>query len=344
MKLWKPAVVLGAALIALTIPAQESDSQPKRTLPKISDEELFPDKVLAKGKGFEVKQSELDNAFISLRATLAARGSSLPEDRRAKVEADLLDQLIFEKILLKRATAEDKNRAQKEAEQAYSEVQGRIPERVFQQRLRASGMTVEGFRERVLAEATRREVLNRTLKEQITISDADIQKFYEDNAERFEVPDQVRASHILLLTSDTLTGRPVSESVRKEKQEKIRGIRERAAKGEDFAQLAKEFSEDPGSRDRGGEYQFARGEMVRPFENAAFSMEPGQVSEVVESQYGFHVIKLHEKIPAHKRTVQQAKEDIKRVLTAREFDKRLPEYFEELKKEEGVQVLVNIGS
>ena len=87
MKLWKPAVVLGAALIALTIPAQEA--QPNRTLPKISDEELFPDKVLAKGQGFEVKQSDLDNAFISYKASLAARGTSLPEDRRARVEADL---------------------------------------------------------------------------------------------------------------------------------------------------------------------------------------------------------------------------------------------------------------
>lgn len=337
MKLWKPVVVLGAALIALTIPAQ--DAEPRRTLPKISDEELFPDKVLARGKDFEVKQSELDSAFISFKASLAARGTPLPEDRRLKVEADLLDQLIFERILNKRATEEDKAKGREEADQAYEQMKSQIPEAIFEQRLRASGMTIEKFRERLLAESIRREVLNRMLRQKIEIPESEIKKYYDENSARFEIPDRVRASHILLSTIDTLTERPVSEAVRKEKEAKIREIRERVLNGEDFAKLAKEFSEDPGSRDRGGEYVFARGEMVKPFENAAFSLKPGEVSDIVESQYGFHVIKLLEHLPAHKRSLEDAMEDIKRLLTAREFEKQLPAFFEKLKKEEEVQVL-----
>lgn len=336
-------MILGATLVALTLPAQQ-ETQPKRTLPKISDEELFPDKVLAKGKGFEVKQTELDDAFISYKASLAARGSQLPEDRRGKVEADLLDQLIFEKILTKRATAEDKATAVKEADKAYEQVQSKIPEKAFELRLRASGMTVEKFRDRLNGEAIRRVVLNREMKDQIKITDADIKKFYDENAARFEVPDQVKASHILLSTTDPLTGRPVSESIRKEKEAKIKEIRERVVKGEDFAKLAKEYSEDPGSRDRGGEYTFPRGEMVKPFENAAFSMKPGEISEVVESQFGFHVIKLLEKLPAHKRALEESKNDIERLLSSREFEKRLPEFYQKLKKEEGVEVLVTPGA
>ncbi|MBA4146650.1 MAG: peptidylprolyl isomerase [Verrucomicrobia bacterium] len=344
MKTWKPALLLGTALIALTLHSHAQQSQSKRTLPRISDEELFPDKVLAKGKGFEVRQSELDDAFISYKASLAARGTQLPEDKRRQLESDLLDQLIFEKILTKRATAEDKTAAAEEAEKAYEQVQSKIPENVFEQRLRASGMDVVKFRERLQAEATRRVVLNRELKEEIKISDADIKEFYGENPTRFEIPDRVRASHILLSTTDSLTSRPVSESVRKEKEAKIKEIRERAVKGEDFAKLAKEFSDDPGSRDRGGEYTFARNEMVKPFENAAFSLEPGEVSDVVESQFGFHVIKLHEKLSPYKRSLDEAKEDIERLLTAREFDKRLPEFFKKLKKDEGVEVLVSPGA
>ncbi len=338
MKIWKPVVIAVALFTALTLPSQQ-DAPKARTLPKISDEDLFPDKVLARGKGFEVKQSELENAFISYKASLAARGTALPESKREKAEIDLLDQLIFEKILVKRATDADKAVAQKESDKAFAEVETKIPQNVFVQRLRASGMDLASFRERLLSEALRRAVLDRELKAEIKIPDSEIKKFYEEFPVRFEIPEQARASHILISTIDKSTGRPVSDTLRGEKKKQIETIREKIKEGEDFAKVAKEVSEDPGSRERGGEYTFARGEMVKPFENAAFTLKPGELSDVVESQFGFHVIKLHEKLPAHKRPLSDATEDIRKLLTTREFDKQLPLFFEKLKKEAGVEIL-----
>ena len=80
----------------------------------------------------------------------------------------------------------------------------------------------------------------------------------------------------------------------------MEGLLKRARAGEDFAKLAKEYSEDPGSKDKGGEYKFPRGQMVPEFEAAAFSLGTNQVSDIVTTRFGYHIIKLSEKIPARK--------------------------------------------
>ena len=115
-------------------------------------------------------------------------------------------------------------------------------------------------------------------------------------------------------------------------------ILQRAKTGEDFAKLAKEFSEDPGSKDKGGEYTFARGEMVPEFEAAAFSMKTNQVSDLVTTPYGYHIIKLFEKIPAQRMEYAKVENEIKERLQVMEIQKQLPDYLEKLKQEAGVKI------
>ena len=113
----------------------------------------------------------------------------------------------------------------------------------------------------------------------------------------------------------------------------------RARDGEDFAKLAKEYSEDPGSKDKGGEYKFARGQMVPEFEAAAFSLKTNQVSDIVNSSYGYHIIKLSEKIPAQKVEFAEAAADLKEGLAQQAMQKELPDYIQKLRKEAGVEIL-----
>ena len=113
----------------------------------------------------------------------------------------------------------------------------------------------------------------------------------------------------------------------------------RAKAGEDFAKLAKEYSEDPGSKDKGGEYTFPRGQMVPEFEAAAFSLGTNQISDIVTTQFGYHIIKTYEKIPAKKVEFDEAKNDIKEYLSGQTVQKQLPEYLEKLEKDANVQIL-----
>src|SRR5260370_23096101 len=149
-------------------------------------------------------------------------------------------------------------------------------------------------------EAPGEGVLEGELK--VNVTDADVKKFYDDNPAKFEQPEMVRASHILLGTKDQSSGTDLSDDQKKAKRKQIDDILKRARDGEDFAKLAKEYSEDPGSKDKGGEYTFPRGQMVPEFEAAAFSLKTNQVSDVVTTQFGYHIIKLSEKLPPKKPT------------------------------------------
>jgi peptidyl-prolyl cis-trans isomerase C len=306
---------------------------------KFSEADLFPDKVLARGKGFEVKTSEFEDAFIAYKGSLAARGVTLPEEKRDKVESDLLQQLILEKILNNMATDEDRTKGKEEAEKTLARLRQEIPEETYRQRLRTAGVTEQGFRDRFISEGVRRAVLEREVKAKVNITDEEVKKYYEENASKFDIPEQVRASHILIATRSK--SGPLPEAEKQKKLEAIKKLRERIVGGEDFAKLAKEFSEDPGSKDRGGEYTFARGEMAASFERVAFGLKPDEISDVVETQFGFHVIKLHEKTPARKQPLSEVSEKIKTMLTAKEFEKRLPDYFEKIKKDAGVEILAD---
>lgn len=127
------------------------------------------------------------------------------------------------------------------------------------------------------------------LKKQITVSEADLKKYYDQNASRYTVPEERRASHILIAVDKS-----ASADVRAKAKGKAEAILAEVRKNpNDFEALAKKDSDDPGSAPKGGDLDFfGRGAMVKSFEDAAFSMKPGEISGLVESDFGYHIIKL----------------------------------------------------
>jgi parvulin-like peptidyl-prolyl isomerase len=152
----------------------------------------------------------------------------------------------------------------------------------------------------------------------------------------------VRASHILLSTKDPDTNKDLTDDQKAGKRKKAEELLKHARAGEDFAKLAKENSDEPGSKDKGGEYQFARGQMVPEFETAAFSLKTNQISDIITTQYGYHIIKLSEKIPAKKVELATVSEEVKDYLKQQQMkthQQDLQTYLEKLKKESAVQIL-----
>jgi peptidyl-prolyl cis-trans isomerase D len=140
------------------------------------------------------------------------------------------------------------------------------------------------------------------IRDRITVSPQDVQRFYEDNAQQFSTPEQVRASHILLKTD----GKNEAD-VKKLADE----IAAKAKGGADFAALAKQYSEDESNKAKGGDLDFfGRGQMVPEFDTAAFSLEPGQISDPVKTSFGYHVIKLTEKRAATSRPLAEVQAQI----------------------------------
>jgi peptidyl-prolyl cis-trans isomerase D len=147
---------------------------------------------------------------------------------------------------------------------------------------------------------------------QVEPTEEELQIYYDEHRDAYEVGEQVRARHILLRVSPD-----ASEDEKQAVRQRAVDIRKRALEGEDFAELAKEFSEDSTAAVGGDLGAFGRGVMTGPFEAAAFAVEPGQISDLVETQFGIHVIKVEEKLPAGTRTLDEARNEIRTAVQKR---------------------------
>jgi peptidyl-prolyl cis-trans isomerase D len=154
------------------------------------------------------------------------------------------------------------------------------------------------------------------------VSAEDVRRYYEDNQAQYSTPEQIRASHILLSTE----GKDDAE-VKKQAE----AVLAKARGGADFAKLAGEYSEDETSKVNGGDLDFfGRGKMVPEFDEAAFSLEPGQISDLVKTQFGYHIIKLVEKRPATTRTLDEVRAQIEDQLKSQRAEEEAQRLSQEL--------------
>ena len=302
--------------------------------------------VIAKGTGLEIRRSQLDDAFVAFRANLAARGQTIAEAKRDTAEAQLLDRIIITQLLVNRATAADRESAKTNAAKFFDDSRKMADsEADFARHLKSLGMTMAQFTNRVMDQAISEVVIDRELKSGITVPEDAVKRFYETNDAAFKNPELARATHILFATKDLKTGLPLNAEEKAAKKAKAEAVLDRARHGEDFTTLAVTFSEDPSVKENKGEYKFARAKddprraMVPEFEAAAFSLKTNQISDLVLTDYGWHIIKLHEIIPAKKTDFAEVKEKIRDHLMQRELEKQMPGYFAQVKKEAKVEIL-----
>ena len=304
---------------------------------------LLGDPVVAKGKGIEIKRSQVDTALIGVKAGLNAQGRSVSPDQMLQFERQVLNDIIGLQILLSKATDADRAKGKELFQKGLDRLKkdNKLTDEEFDQKLatsiRVQGTTRAEWDKQRLDQSTAGAVLERELK--VNITDEDVKKFYDENPAKFEQPEMVRASHILIGTKDQATNSELNEEQKKAKHKLAEDVRKRAVAGEDFAKLAKEYTDDPGSKDKGGEYTFPRGQMVPEFEAAAFSLGTNQVSDIVTTQFGYHIIKLSEKIPAKKVELAKVSDDLKEGLKSQELQKQLPDYLEKAQKEANIVIL-----
>jgi len=299
---------------------------------------LFDNEVVAKAKGVEIKRGQLDEAFIAVKANFAAQNKQLTPDDARMIERQVLERLIQLQLLLQKATDADRKDAAEVVNKRIDEAKKRaVSEDAFRRQLVASGMDEALLRKRLAEDATAEAVLKRELK--VTVTDADLKKFYDEHPTQFEQPETVRVAHILIATKDMTTNEDLSEDKKKEKLKVAEEALKKAKDGGDFAALVKEYSNDPGSKERGGEYTFPRGQMVPTFEASAFSLKTNELSGIVTTPFGYHIIKCYEKMPAKTVEFDKVKDDLKQYLTAMEVQKLLPDYTKKARTDAGVEIL-----
>ena len=157
---------------------------------------------------------------------------------------------------------------------------------------------------------------------QMNVSEDEIAAYYKEHAAQFTQPEERQASHILITVAANASA--AEKTVAEDKARKV--LQEAKQNPANFAQLAKQYSQDPGSASQGGDLGlFARGAMVKPFEDAAFKMTPGEISEPVRSDFGYHIIKLVAVKPAENRALQEVHNEIVQALKKQKAGKKFAE-------------------
>jgi peptidyl-prolyl cis-trans isomerase C len=166
----------------------------------------------------------------------------------------------------------------------------------------------------------------------LAVADAEAKKYYDENGKEFLLPERVHASHILISTRPTDPNTDPNQLKVRAKQ-KAEELLKKAKEGADFAALAKENSEDPGSKAQGGDLGlFPRGQMVKPFEDAAFALQAGEISNLVETQFGYHIIKVTERLNPMPIPFEEAKAAITEDLTQKKRADAVRTYVESLRQ------------
>jgi peptidyl-prolyl cis-trans isomerase C len=281
----------------------------------------LPD-VLARVNGEAVSKTEFDRAVGALEAR---NGGPVPAEQRDRILREVLDQLVSYKLLIQESRARKIAAADAEVDERIKEIQKQFPsEEAFKQMLTSRKTTLDQVRSDIRQDITVQKLIANEITDKVAVKPEQVTDFYAKNPDQFKQPERVRASHILIMVPKGADGAAKTAA-----RTKAADILKDVKAGKDFAALAKEHSQDPGSAQNGGDLGFfQQGQMVGPFNDVAFKLAPGSVSDLVETEFGFHIIKVAEKQTA-------------RTVPLEEVRPKLEEYLERMNREQQTDAFVN---
>jgi len=225
---------------------------------------------------------------------------------------------------------------QKAVDERLEQWKKRFPnEEEYKKALSSSKLSVPQMKEDIKRGMTIEKLIVTRFVDKTTVPEKEIKAYYDSNSNLFKQPEQVRASHILIKVEPK-----AKESEKEDALKKIKEVQEKQKKGEDFAKLAKEYSEGPSNAKGGDLGFFKRGQMVPAFEEVAFKLKPGEVSEIVNTRFGYHLIKVVDKKPESTVPFEEIKERIGQYLKQQKVQKEVKQLVEKLRKEGKVETFL----
>ena len=263
---------------------------------------------------------------------MSAQAGQLPPEFLEQYRQQLLRQaagtLIIEHLLSEKARQNGIEITEEQAEEKIKEmaVQQGLSLEDFKELIKGYGQSFDQVKQRIRKGLAYEKILEAQWAGKIDVNDADAKKYYDENIERFKTPAQTRASHILIKTEPA-----DSNDVKAQKRARAEDLLGQVRDGADFAELARNNSACPSAAKGGDLGFFGRGQMVPAFEQVVLGLETGQVSGVVETRFGYHIIKLSERKEAGVTSFEQARDDILKRLTEAKKSEFAAEYVESLK-------------
>jgi peptidyl-prolyl cis-trans isomerase SurA len=319
MKTLRASAALGLVLLAWPVASQA------RVVEKIAA--LVGDDLIL--------QSEVEDRAAPLLSDVAAIAN--PSEREARTNAirrEVLERLIDDQLLAQQATELKLTVSNDEIDRAIGQIKHDygLDDTQLKDELRKQGLSMAAYRMNTKREILKYRVLNIAVGSKINVGDSEVQSYYDRHMKSANI--QVRASHIFIAIPEDADNATVLE-----REKLAKSLLARAQSGEDFAKLAREYSEDSGTRAEGGDLGFiGRDILPKPMEELVFSMRVGDIRGPVRADRGFHVIKLVDKRAKDAKPFAEVQDDIRVRLRQREMERQTKIYLSDLRK----KVLVDI--
>jgi len=306
------------------------------TLPLLAAETSPSGDNVAMVNGKAITRQEMSQEIGRFKEHMSSMGRPVTEAQVAGLQKDVLEELITTELLY-----QESQKAGIKVDEAAFNVQmdkwkKRFPsEAEMQAYLKKMNFSEDDLKARFRRGMVIAQFIEKQLGPKAVVEDKETKEYYDGNPKEFQMPEQVRASHILIKVDPK-----ADEATKAEARKKIEDVQASLKKGGDFAALAKEFSACPSSAKGGDLSYFSRGQMVKPFEDAAFALKPGEVSGVVETNFGYHLIKVIDKKPETTLAYEEVKAKLAQKLRDKKMEKEMDLYIENLKKTAKVERLL----
>jgi len=283
------------------------------------------DRIIATVDGEPITSHE-----VKRQRELAAASGSQITDQQA------LESLITDRLLDREVRDKGIEVKSEEIDRYVDQVKerNRVDSYRFEAALEAQGLTLAKYRDRIKNELERSQLVNREIRGRVSVTPAEIERYYEANREEFRAGERVTVRDILFRVEPLDSEAEVARL--RAKAEEVRGL---AVAGRSFEELAKQFSEGPGASQGGLLGTFTRDQIDEALATTAFSLPPGRVSEVIRADRGFHILRVDKVDPAGYRSLDEAREQVREVLYQKAIEQRFQEWIsKDLRERHSVEV------
>lgn len=330
---WLFKGLLVAALVTCGSIVVAAEPETKKEMPAAA---AAPTEVAPKGAVARVNGSNIDAVELRRAKKVLLRGRTVPADQQAALDKQAVEQLISAELLFQAAAKQEIKDLEKQIDAKLAQGKARFKdEQEFKNAIKDLEMD-----EKDLREYTRRDLLisrfvETTFVPKTVVSEAEMRDFYDKNPEKFKRDETVKVSHILIGVDSN-----ASADDKKAARDKADKLKKELAGGADFATLAKGNSTCPSSQQGGDLGFFGKGQMVPAFEKAAYALKPGEISDVVETQFGYHIIRMTEKKAAESVDFKDAKAKIEEFLKGQKVNETIQKFLAETRKTAKIEILL----
>ena len=302
-------------------------------LPAMAQEKQSSEKNAALVNGVAISMEQYTKELNVQLARVSQQGQQISDDQMAALKKNILDSLIEREVLYQQSQKVGIQVTDQTVDNQLAAIKKRFPsETEYKNALSKMNLSEEEVKVQIKRGLSIKELIDQQITSKVVITDEESKAYYDKNPQMFKQPEQIKASHILIKVDAK-----ADEAKKAEARKKIEEVQQKLKDGGDFAALAKEYSEGPSSAKGGDLGYFKRGQMVKPFEEAALALKPNEVSDIVETRFGYHLIVVYDIKPEQTLAYVDVKDKITQRMKQEKVEKDASLYIGQLKKDAKIE-------